>query len=122
LTGARAATIFRDMGLLDRVTFKGKPTSPPEAIDVTPRGEIRISWPGTPEVTIPALRLRDACPCAECIEEGTGRKVLDPATIPADIRPLAVEQVGNYAIQIRWSDGHGHGIYTWQTLREVSGL
>jgi DUF971 family protein len=110
------------MGLLDRVTFKGKPASPPEAIDVTPRGEIRIAWPGAPEVTIPALRLRDACPCAECIEEGTGRKVLDPATIPADIRPLAVEPVGNYAIRIQWSDGHGHGIYTWQTLRELSGL
>jgi DUF971 family protein len=111
------------MGLLDRVTFKGKPASPPEAIDVTPRGEIRIAWPGVPAaVTIPALRLRDACPCAECIEEGTGRKVLDPATIPADIRPLAVEPVGNYAIQIQWSDGHGHGIYTWQTLREISGL
>lgn len=118
----RAATIFRGMGLLDRVTFKGKPASPPDSIDVTPEGEIRILWPGAPEVGIPALRLRDACPCAECIEEGTGRKVLDPTTIPADIRPLAVEAVGNYAIRIQWSDGHDHGIYTWQTLREVSGL
>jgi DUF971 family protein len=110
------------MGLLDRVTFKGKPASPPDAIDVAPGGGIRIAWPGSPEVTIPAPRLRDACPCAECVEEGTGRKVLDAATIPADIRPLAIEGVGNYAIRIRWSDGHDHGIYTWQTLRQVSGV
>jgi DUF971 family protein len=119
LTGGRTASIFRAMGLLDRVTFKGTPASPPEAIDVTPQGEIHIAWPDAPEATIPAVALRDACPCAECIEEGTGRKVLDRAAIPADIRPLAIEPVGNYAVRIQWSDGHGHGIYTWQVLRQV---
>jgi DUF971 family protein len=30
--------------------------------------------------------------------------------------------VGNYAVQIHWSDGHSSGIYTWDTLRRVSGL
>ena len=110
------------MGLLDRLTFKQSASLPPESIDVTERGELRIVWPGGPEVLVPALQLRDQCPCASCIEEGTGRKILDPATIPADIRPLEVHGVGNYAVQIQWSDGHGSGIYTWATLRRASGL
>ncbi|HZY04747.1 MAG TPA: DUF971 domain-containing protein [Anaeromyxobacteraceae bacterium] len=110
------------MGLLDRIAKKPPPSGPPDSIDVNERHEVVITWPGGPQVIVPPLALRDACPCAECIEEGTGRKVLDPASIPADIRPLSIEGVGNYAVQIRWSDGHSTGIYTWQTLREVCGL
>ena len=110
------------MGLLDRIDFRKKDPDPPEAIDVVPDGALRILWPGGHEVTIPAARLRDLCPCAECVEEGTGRKLLDPATIPASIRPEQVLPVGNYAIQIHWSDGHSTGIYSGQTLRDASGL
>ena len=110
------------MGLLDRISFKQAATAPPEAIDVTGKGELHVVWPGGREVLIPPHALRDQCPCASCIEEGTGRKLLDPATIPADIRPLEVKGVGNYAIQIQWSDGHGSGIYSWSTLRRASGL
>ena len=110
------------MGFLDHVSLRKQDVDPPEAIDVTDKGEIQILWRGGPEVTIPAVHLRDLCPCAGCVEEGTGRKILDPATIPADVRPLQILPVGNYAIQIHWSDGHSTGIYTWQTLREASGL
>jgi DUF971 family protein len=110
------------MGLLDRIASRPPPAGPPESIDVNERHELVIAWPGGQRAVVPAARLRDACPCAGCVEEGTGRKILDPRSIPADIRPLAVEPVGSYAIQIRWSDGHSTGIYTWQTLREVCGL
>ena len=110
------------MGLLDRISFQRTPVPAPEAIDVTPANEFRILWPGGPEVTIAAKRLRDQCPCAECIEEGTGRKLLDPASIPDDIRPTDVTAVGAYAIQIRWSDGHATGLYSWDVRRRASGL
>ncbi len=110
------------MGLLDRISFQKKATEPPEAIDLGPAGELRILWPGGPEVTIPAKVLRDRCPCAGCVEEGTGRKLLDPATIPDDIRPERIDAVGSYAIQIHWLDGHSTGIYSWETLRDACGL
>jgi DUF971 family protein len=110
------------MGLLDRISLKPASAPPPESIDVTAEGGLRIAWPGAREVEIPPFALRDQCPCAGCVEEGTGRKILDPTTIPADIRVHDLKAVGNYAIQIEWSDGHSTGIYSWDTLRRASGL
>src|SRR5512138_1179365 len=110
------------MGLLDKLDLRKREPDPPEAIDVTDEGAVRIAWPGGPAVAIPAARLRDLCPCAGCVEEGTGRKLLDAATIPPDIRPVQIAPVGNYAVQITWSDGHSTGIYSWRSLREASGL
>jgi len=110
------------MGLLDRVTFKQGALPPPEAIDVTERGELQIDWPGGHHVLVPPHAARDACPCAECVEEGSGRKILDPATIPADIRPTQILPVASYAVQIHWSDGHSTGLYTWSLLRRLSGI
>jgi DUF971 family protein len=110
------------MGLLDRIQFKRAAAEPPEAIDLTAEGGLRIAWPGGRTATLAPFPLRDACPCAGCVEEGTGRKILDPATIPADIRIDDLKAVGNYAIQLAWSDGHGSGIYTWELLRRASGF
>lgn len=110
------------MGLLDQIEFKKpKNDEPPQSIEINDKNEFLIAWPGT-LVVVPALRLRDACPCAECIEEGTGRKVLVTESIPPDIHALEVKPVGSYAVQIQWSDGHGSGIFTWSTLRRVAGI
>jgi DUF971 family protein len=109
------------MGLLDRIAFTKQQVEPPEAIDLTDEGgAVRIRWPEGREVTVPAKRLRECCPCASCVEEGTGRRLLDPSTVPAFIRAEQVLPVGSYAIQIHWSDGHSTGLYTWETLREAS--
>lgn len=64
----------------------------------------------------PARALRLACPCAQCVEELTGQPLLDPGSVPADVRPLAVGLVGAYGIRIHWSDGHATGIYTFVAL------
>lgn len=41
--------------------------------------------------------------------------------MPADIRALAVQPVGRYGLQVRWSDGHATGIYTFERLRALCG-
>jgi ATP-binding protein involved in chromosome partitioning len=64
----------------------------------------------------PARRLRLACPCAGCVEEISGRPLLDPAQVPTDVRPLGLELVGAYGLRVRWSDGHSTGIYTFEQL------
>lgn len=66
---------------------------------------------------IPARALRLACPCAGCMEEMTNRPLLDPASIPLDIRPVHLALVGAYGLRVHWSDGHATGIYTFDWLR-----
>jgi ATP-binding protein involved in chromosome partitioning len=65
-----------------------------------------------------ARALRLACPCAGCVEEMSGRPLLDPARVPPDVRPLTLELAGAYGLRVRWSDGHGTGIYTFERLRQ----
>jgi DUF971 family protein len=71
--------------------------------------------------------LRDACPCATCIDErkAAGRKTGQPKTKPTALlpmytppaKPASAHGVGRYAIQFNWLDGHSGGIYSWDYLR-----
>ncbi len=80
--------------------------------------QIVITWSESHEGVYPARELRLGCQCAECREEFSGRLLLDPATVPVDVRPLRIALVGGYGIQIDWSDGHHTGIFTYQYLRD----
>ena len=83
---------------------------------------VEIEWADRGKrVLLEARALRLACPCAACVDELSGSRVLDPATVPGDIEPLVLELVGAYGIRIRWSDGHGTGIYTFASLRAMDG-
>ena len=98
-------------------------TEEPRAVSVEVRegSVIAVTWDDDKLSEIPARELRLACPCASCIDEWTGAKLLDPERVPRDIRPVAMEPVGNYAVQIRWSDGHETGLYPWRQLRSFAG-
>jgi len=63
--------------------------------------------------------LRLACRCALCVEEMSGRPLLDPKTIRSDVSPQQIVSIGNYAIQPEWSDGHNSGIYSFNDLRAL---
>jgi ATP-binding protein involved in chromosome partitioning len=79
---------------------------------------ILVEWASAGhEAFYPARELRLACPCAGCVEELSGRRLLDPKTIPADIRPVSLALVGAYGLKVHWSDGHSTGIYTFERLR-----
>ncbi len=64
--------------------------------------------------------LRLACPCALCVEEMSGRPVLDPQSVLPDVAPQTISSAGNYAIIFRWNDGHSTGIYTFKHLRALA--
>jgi DUF971 family protein len=64
--------------------------------------------------------LRGQCECARCVNEWTGERMLDPATIPPGITIEKMDLVGGYAVRVHWSDGHNSGLYTWERLRELS--
>ena len=66
-----------------------------------------------------AKYLRINCGCAECVEEWSKRTLLDPASVPADIRAEDCLMVGRYAVQFLWSDAHFTGIYPFEVLRRL---
>ena len=94
-----------------------QPTNPiPHAINRQDDG-LRIEWDQNGhEGFFPARDLRLACPCAACVEEMSGRPLLDPSSVAPDIRPVSLALVGAYGLKIQWSDGHSTGIYTFERL------
>lgn len=95
-------------------------TRPADIQADTQRRQLIITWSDGQVRHYPFVYLRGQCRCARCVDEVTGQRILDPATIPDDITINDMELVGNYALRIVWSDGHDTGLYTWQRLRELS--
>lgn len=80
---------------------------------------LRVRWKDGHVSEFEPRSLRLACPCAACVEEMTGRPILDPRTVPEEVYPLAIRYVGRYALQFDWSDGHRTGIYPFDQLRRL---
>ena len=81
--------------------------------------DVKVRWQDGHESVYPARALRLACPCAGCIDEMTGQVRLVTTSIPEDVHPVAVNVVGRYAINIKWSDGHNTGLYAFDKLRAM---
>src|ERR1700730_409052 len=72
--------------------------------------------------------LREECPCATCNDERE-KKTTASTTAPSSSpllpmftpKPTAksANQVGNYALQFTFSDGHATGIYSYDQLRTI---
>ncbi len=80
---------------------------------------LRILWQDGHESLYPVRLLRLACRCAHCVEEFTGRELLDEESVPQDVKPVRLSPVGRYALQFVWSDGHDTGIYTFEHIRAL---
>ena len=78
-----------------------------------------IDWNDGHESRFSVRMLRLSCPCANCIDEWTGEKRLDPVSVPETIKPINLKSVGRYAIQFQWNDGHDTGLYTYNLLRKL---
>jgi DUF971 family protein len=72
--------------------------------------------------------LREHCPCATCNDERAKKESLAAMNLPASPllpmykpkpRARAATQVGNYAIQINFTDGHSTGIFSYDYLRAL---
>ncbi len=74
--------------------------------------------------------LRDKCPCATCNDERGKKdalKSLAPGFAASPALPMfkpkpkaqSATPVGNYAIQISFSDGHSAGIFSYDHLRYI---
>ena len=61
--------------------------------------------------------LRVYSPSAEVQGHGPGQQVLQYGKEAVNI--VGIEPVGNYAVVLRFSDGHDTGIYSWDLLYEL---
>lgn len=66
---------------------------------------------------LPCELLRVYSPSAEVKGHGPGQRVLQ--TGKANVNIIGIEPVGNYAVLLRFDDGHQTGIYSWDTLRDL---
>ncbi len=87
--------------------------------------ELALSFADGFEAFLPLAMLRRACPCAACQGEpdALGR-VLRPRVEhgPGAYELLKFEQVGGYAMQLFWRDGHSSGIYSYTYLQKLASL
>jgi DUF971 family protein len=95
------------------------PAIEPREIKHEDDSTLSILWGDERRCSYNAAKLRRSCPCAQCVNEWTGERVLKPDTISEKIQIQDISVVGRYALNFRWSDGHETGIYSFRYLREL---
>lgn len=81
---------------------------------------LELHWSDSETALLPFRTVRQNCRCAVCVDEFTGRQILDKESVPLDLGLLEISLAGNYALRIRWSDNHDSGLFTWRHLRAIS--
>lgn len=106
------------MGILDDI--KPLPKKPKPRSLTLDGPNLAVDWDDGSRSNLLLKFLRERCPCAGCVDEWSGQRTLDPKSVPANVYPLSMTPVGNYAVQIGWSDDHRSGIYSWELLRRLT--
>lgn len=107
------------------VDTRKKPTS--VKIHVSTGAGVDITWTDGHASHYDFVYLREWCPCATCNDERQKKHEFashapSSAALPMfkpKPRAQSATQVGNYAIQISFSDGHSTGIYSYDYFRTI---
>lgn len=100
----------------------------PEHIAISRSRGIKIDWKDGHHSEYGVEYLRAGCPCAACAgTHGTPTYREQQAAEPKNpfqlykpkLKMEQIEEVGNYALRIIWSDGHNTGIYSYDHLRRI---
>lgn len=103
----------------------------PLDLDLQKDAGLRVRWDDGLESYYPIAYLRRLSPSADVRELRRAMKNNPLTVLPGgkggagggqgenQIRATGAELVGNYAINIAFSDGHSTGIYTWDYLRSI---
>ena len=99
-------------------------------IHVTTGEGVDVTWSDGHSSHYDFVYLRDLCPCALCKDEREKKAALGTPAGPGPAPPVlpmfklkarakGAKTVGNYAIQIEFTDGHATGIYSFDYLRSI---
>jgi DUF971 family protein len=78
---------------------------------------LEVAFDSGEQFVMPCEYLRVHSPSAEVQGHGPGERVLVAGK--RDVNISAIEPVGNYAVLLRFSDGHATGIFSWETLYDL---
>ncbi len=79
---------------------------------------LELQYPDGHCVQLPFELLRVFSPSAEVKGHGPGQGFLQ--TGKKDVLITGADPVGNYALQLHFSDGHNSGIFSWDYLWELA--
>lgn len=101
------------------------PDVTPQHLDLKKDQGLTIHWSDGQKSFYPIAYLRKMSPSAE-MRELRKQMNANPLTILPDgldlsqaIAAESAEMVGNYALKIKFTDGHATGLYSWTYLREI---
>lgn len=63
--------------------------------------------------------LQQHCPCANCIDEATGKRRIDAKILSENVRAQRIVSVGRYALRIYFTSGCSKGIFDFNLLRRI---
>jgi len=97
----------------------------PRSLELIGDQFLAIVWDDGHESIYEGPYLRANCPCAECrvkrdrAASGTSAPGTSSGLTLAMAPPALVglEEVGRYAVRLRWSDRHSAGLFEWRLLR-----
>ena len=102
-----------------------KVITPMTNIDITPQSikiqedGLGLKWHDGHQTVLPFRFLRGNCGCAVCVDEMTHTRKVGVEDVDPDVRAEDFIEVGNYAVEILWSDLHYEGIYPFKLLRQL---
>jgi DUF971 family protein len=102
------------------------PANTPRKLDLKRDEKLEILWEDGSRTVYSLQLLRSMCPCAACKEIRAGqqekktRLTILPGNYAQPLTVVKAELVGNYALQIDWSDEHSSGIYSFDYLRSIA--
>lgn len=99
----------------------------PKHLDIKKDKGLKVEWMDGTTSFYPVAYLRRNSPSAEAKAlrqelEKNPLAVLPDSAISSDAGPLTIEGaelVGNYAVKLRFSDGHDTGLFSWAYLVEI---
>jgi DUF971 family protein len=91
----------------------------PNRVESHSPSELFLGWSNGESFAVPYFELRFMCPCANCVDEHTGKRTLKREQVQAEVRPTDLQAVGRYALQFIWSDRHSTGMYPFDLLYSI---
>ena len=98
---------------------------PPTHLDLKKDRGLTIEWADGQTSFYSIAYLRRMSPSAD-MKNLRDEMAKNPLTVlpsraasPAPLTALSAELVGNYALKVRFSDGHDTGLYSWEYLRDI---